>query len=187
MTLTPAIKLTYAYPIAVKPAVGFSSLNRLHSAPAPSNLLGAFFISAPEGFPYGGVRGETFGSAGLSASGHRSANPTYAVTILISSKWCRFGVNQIETTSMSTPLFVPRGDITPAECRDYVRIYAFQAQALTRLIDDALTESVAGEISKDTQDQLGWALWALSDVLRAQIALCERLEGVGFTTVDRAR
>lgn len=187
MTLTPAIKLTYAYPIAVKPAVGFSSLNRLHRAPAPSNLLGAFFISAPEGFPYGGVRGETFGSAGLSASGHRSANPTYAVTILISSEWCRFGVNQIETTSMSTPLFVPRGDISPAECHDYIRIYAFQAQALTQLVSNTFSNCRAGEDYSDTQDQLGWALWALNDLLRAQIALCERLEGGGFTTVDRAR
>ena len=177
--LTPAIKLTYANSITAKSVVGFSSSNSLTGVQAPSNLLGAFFISAPEGFPYGGVRGEAFGLAGLSACGRRSANPAYAVTILISSEWCRFGIVQTTgTTLMSTPLFVPRGDITPAECRDYIRIYAFQAQALTQLVSNTFSNCRAGAISKDTQDQLGWALWALSDVLRAQIALCEQLEGV---------
>lgn len=183
--LTPAIKLTYAYPIAVKPAVGFRSLNTIQGAQAPiSSVL--FLFVAPEVLLFGSVRGETFGSAGFALC-CRSANPAHAATNLFRSELWQWWFNQHKVTIMSTPLFVPRGDITPAECRDYVRIYAFQAQALTRLIDDALIESVAGEISKDTQDQLGWALWALSDVLRAQIALCERLEGVGFTTVDRAR
>lgn len=79
---------------------------------------------------------------------------------------------------MSTPLFVPRGDITPAECRDYIRIYAFQAHALTQLINDAVDNCQVGDVSPDIKDHLGWAFWALSDVLRAQIALCERVEGV---------
>lgn len=63
MTLTPAIKIAYANPIAAKSAIGFDSLNRLHSAPAPSNLLGAFlflrlrvslmagYVGKPSGLP----------------------------------------------------------------------------------------------------------------------------------------
>lgn len=157
---------------AAKSAVGFSSLKQLRGASAPKPL-GAFFT--PKGFLFGGMQWEAFGLAGFHVL--RSANPLYAVTTIFSRIGCRLVNNQyVENLIMSTPLFVPRGDITPAECRDYVRIYAFQAQALTRLIDDALIESVAGEISKETHDRLGWVLWVLSDVLHAQIALCERLE-----------
>lgn len=176
--LTPAIKLTYANSIAVKPAVGFDSSFKNTGAQAPSNPSVLFCFIAPEGLFYGGVRGETFGSAGLSTSVRRSVNPAYAVTNSIDSEWCRFVTNEQLVTLMSTPLFVPRGDITPAECRDYVRIYAFQAQALTQLVSNTFSNCRAGEDYSDTQDQLGWALWALNDLLRAQIALCERLEGV---------
>jgi hypothetical protein len=77
---------------------------------------------------------------------------------------------------MSTSLFVLRDGISPKECRDSIRIYAFQAQALTQLINETLSNCCIGAISADTHDRLGWALWALSDVLGAQVALCERLE-----------
>lgn len=168
MTLTPAIKLTYANPVTATSVIWISLQ---HKNERPSAHLKRFFCA------YCFMVGCVGASSDAAVLVPAKANPAQPATLLISLK--HGGSSETnEITIMSTPLFVPRGDITPAECRDYVRIYAFQAQALTRLIDDALTESVAGEISKDTQDQLGWALWALSDVLRAQIALCERLEGV---------
>lgn len=153
MTLTPATKIAYANPIAAKSAVGFSSSFKNTGAQAPSNPS-VLFLFAPEGLFYGGMRGETFGSAGLSTSVRRSANPAYAVTNLFSSEWCRFVTNEQLVTLMST-LFVLRDGISPKECRDYIRIYAFQAQALTQLIDEALGNCCTGEISTDIHDRLG--------------------------------
>ena len=71
-------------------------------------------------------------------------------------------------------VFVIRDGISDKECREQIRIYAFQAHALTQLINDAVDNCQVGDVSPDIKDHLGWAFWALSDVLRAQIALCER-------------
>lgn len=116
MPLTPAITLFNTATSAAKSADWVDSqFEQRAGVQAPSNPSVLFFVLAPEGFLYGGVHGETFGFAGLVACDvRRSVNPVYAVTILIDSEWCRFGLNQIENIAMSAKSILPPG--TPEEC-----------------------------------------------------------------------
>lgn len=173
MTLTPAIKIAYAYSIAAQSAVGFDSLQIIQGAQAPKTSV-LFLFVAPEDFPFGSVHGETFGSAGFALC-CRSVNPVHAATNLFDSGLWQWWFNQHKVTIMSA-LFVLKDGISPKECREQIRIYAFQAHALTQLINDAVDNCQVGDVSPDIKDHLGWAFWALSDVLRAQIVLCERVE-----------
>lgn len=87
------------------------------------------------------------------------------------------GSSQQQEIIIMSALFVLKDGISDKECREQIRIYAFQAHALTQLINDAVDNCQVGDVSPDIKDHLGWAFWALSDVLRAQIALCERVSG----------
>lgn len=175
--LTPAIKLTYANPVTATSVIWIDLRHKQHKRPGAH--LKRFFCAYR--FPMVGCVGASSDAAVLVPA---KVNPAQPATLLLLDLNHGGSSETHKETIMSTPLFVPRGDITPAECHDYIRIYAFQAQALTQLVSNTFSNCRAGEDYSDTQDQLGWALWALNDLLRAQIALCERLEGVGFTTKE---
>lgn len=142
--------------IAAKSAIWFGDQleERNNGAQAPSNLLGAFFT--PEGFLYGGVHGETFGSAGFAVGVRRFANPVYAVTIFFGEKWCRFGLNQNENTNMipdfpvddvslrvNRALSITRLLQVSAEYSDLFQIQGEDAQQVLWVIEQALLEAQA--------------------------------------------
>lgn len=176
MLLTPAIKIAYAYPIAALPVIGFdSSFGYNIGVQAPSNPSVLFAFIAPEGFLYGGMRGEAFGLAGLADGVHRSVNPAYAVTNLFDSEWCRFGLNQILDIIMST-LFVLREGISEKECREQIHVLNEQMLVLIENLS-TYTETRESIALPENFNKFGWLLWLLGTLLEQQNKLCERVTG----------
>lgn len=113
--LTPRPQLANNRHTAAKSAVWFGDQLQVKGAPAPSNLLGAFFT--PEGFLYGDVHGDTFGYAG-DAFDCRFANPVYVVTTFFGEMWWRLGSTQSKVTTMQAQSTLPPG--TPEECYTFM-------------------------------------------------------------------
>lgn len=67
----------YGSPVTVNPVADLGRSNTTRRTSAHHPIAGAFFVPAVR--RYGGLRGDTFGCAGLRVS--RSANPSQSVTI----------------------------------------------------------------------------------------------------------
>lgn len=169
MILTPTIKIAYANPIAALPAVGFDSLNYTKGAQAPSNPS-VLFLFAPEGFPFGSVHGETFGSAGL-AFCSRSVNPVHAATNLFDSELWQWLLTIQKAAIMST-LFVLRDGISSKECCEQIHVLNEQMLVLLEALS-TYTETRDSIAEPANFNKFGWGLWLLGSLLEQQRMLCE--------------
>lgn len=174
MNLPPAIIGAYTNRASTKKVgVGFSSLQLIHGASAPTSL-GAFFT--PEGFPFGGVRWEAFGLAGFREC--RSANPSYAATTIFSRVGCRLVIHQF-TDILIMPILIVRHAATLKELAEHARIHSAQTCALAETIHTLAADKDEFQDARHFI-QVTSLIWLLLALLEQQEELCERIESLVF-------
>ena len=132
--------------IADSSAIGFDSLiEHDNGVQAPSNTLGVFLCLGI--LPMAVYKGIPSGMPVSAVGVRRSVNPLYAVTILISSKWCRFGLNQNENTNM-----IPDFPV------DDVSLRVNRALAITRLLQVSAEYSDLFQIQGEDAQQVLWVV-----------------------------
>jgi hypothetical protein len=162
-------------PDSGKVGVGFSSLKLTKGAQAPiSSVL--FLFVAPEVSPFGSVRGETFGSAGL-AFCSRSANPAHAATNLFSSGLWQWLFTLQKATIM--PILIVRHAATLKELAEHARIHSAQTCALAETIHTLAADKDEFQDARHFI-QVTSLIWLLLALLEQQEALCERIESLVF-------
>lgn len=163
MSLTPAINLTYANPIAAQSASRFRILSEQERSGAQ---LKRFFCAHT--FSMVGCVGAASVAPALLPG---NANPAQPATLLLRIN--HGGSSQQQEIIIMSALFVLRDGISPQECREQIHFLNEQALVLIDSIT-AYTECRNTLTIPENFQAVGWLLWTLGELLERQNALCER-------------